>query len=239
MEYKPKIITGRVAGTGWPIDGHTLCFSQWDYDPENWHLYGWDDADDEAVMLTVLQTENEAGLSLYDTLEDFTAAWKAKKWEPQGSFVLEPDKVEIVEVKQEEQKNDTREKLLAHGIDLRPRKDSDKGGILCLPLDKNLNGNTQANHPDWQPMKCPACGQKCWKHPEADKLQKEQAVQLLCTECVDRRLENPSPGSDKGILPAGLCHGPESEPSDPGIDSLLYFSFYFTVAEHLPALHEI
>lgn len=184
MAYKPKIITGRVSGTGWPIDGHTLYFSQWDYDPENWHLYGWEDEDDEAVMLTVWQTENDAGLSAYETLEDFTAAWKAKDWEPQGSFVLEPDKVEIVEVKQEEQKNDARENLLAHGIDLRPRKDSDKGGILCLPLDKNLNGDTKANHPDWQLIECPVCGQKCWKHPEADRLQKEQAVQLLCTECA-------------------------------------------------------
>ena len=22
MEYKPKVITGKVTGTGWPIDGH-------------------------------------------------------------------------------------------------------------------------------------------------------------------------------------------------------------------------
>ena len=184
MAYKPKIITGRVSGTGWPIDGHTLYFSQWDYDPENWHLYGWEDEDDEAVMLTVWQTENDAGLSAYETLEDFTAAWKAKDWEPQGSFVLEPDKVEIVEVKQEEQKNDAREKLLAHVIELRPRKDSDKGGILCLPLDKNLNGDTKANHPDWQLIECPACGQKCWKMPAADKLKEAQDVTYLCTECA-------------------------------------------------------
>ncbi len=32
MEYKPKVITGKVTGTGWPIDGHVLWFSQWDYD---------------------------------------------------------------------------------------------------------------------------------------------------------------------------------------------------------------
>ena len=31
MEYKPKVITGKVTGTGWPIDGHVLWFSQWDY----------------------------------------------------------------------------------------------------------------------------------------------------------------------------------------------------------------
>lgn len=31
MQYRPKIIKGTVKGTGWPIDGHTLYFSQWDY----------------------------------------------------------------------------------------------------------------------------------------------------------------------------------------------------------------
>ena len=44
MGYKPKIITGKVTGTGWPIDGHVLYFSQWDYDNyDSWHLYGWND----------------------------------------------------------------------------------------------------------------------------------------------------------------------------------------------------
>lgn len=62
MEYKPKVITGKVTGTGWPIDGHVLWFSQWDYDNrESWHLYGWEDSEDEVVMQTVFQTETEAG----------------------------------------------------------------------------------------------------------------------------------------------------------------------------------
>ena len=57
MEYKPKVITGKVTGTGWPIDGHVLWFSQWDYDNrESWHLYGWEDSEDEAVMQTIFQT---------------------------------------------------------------------------------------------------------------------------------------------------------------------------------------
>ena len=61
MEYKPKVITGKVTGTGWPIDGHVLWFSQWDYyNHESWHLYGWEDSEDEAVMQTVFQTETEA-----------------------------------------------------------------------------------------------------------------------------------------------------------------------------------
>lgn len=81
MEYKPKVITGKVTGTGWPIDGHVLWFSQWDYDNrESWHLYGWEDSEDDAVMQTVFQTETESGLCPFDTLEKFAENWKAKKW---------------------------------------------------------------------------------------------------------------------------------------------------------------
>lgn len=185
MGYTPRIVSGRVKDTGWPIDGHLLYFSQWDYDNyESFHLYGWDDADDEAVMLTIFQTETEAGLCNCDTLEDFTEMWKAKKWEPQGVFSLPLEKVEVLKVEQEEVKEEIREKLLAHGIDLSPRKDSDKGGILCLPMEKNLNGDIKAKHPDWELIDCPHCGRKCWKTPEADRLQKEQGAQLLCTECA-------------------------------------------------------
>lgn len=180
MAYKPRIVTGMVTGTGWPIDGHVLYFSQWDYDKhQSFHLYGWEDEDDEAVMLTMYQNE-EIGTSL----RAFTEKWKAKEWEPQGAFCLPLDKVEVQEVKQEEEKDDTREKLLAHGIDLSPRKDTDRGGILCLPLDENLNGDTEKKHPDWEPMNCPHCGRKCWKPAGVDKLQQEQGVQLLCTECA-------------------------------------------------------
>ena len=151
MGYKPKIITGKVTGTGWPIDGHVLYFSMWDYDNyDSWHLYGWDDADDEAVMETMFITETAAGLCCYDTLETFAEVWRAKKWEPEGVFCLELDQVEVIEVKQEEQKDETREKLRKFGIDLTPRKDGEKGGILCLPLDENLNGDTKAKHPDWE-----------------------------------------------------------------------------------------
>lgn len=186
MDYKPKIVTGKITGTGWPIDGHVLHLSLWDYDRENWHLYGWDgevEGLDEAVMLTIYQTETEAGLCLCDSLEDFTEKWKAKEWEPQGVFGIPLDKVEVLEVLQEENKLDTREKLIAHGVDLTPRRSTDKGGILLLPMEKSLNGDIKAKHPDWELIECPHCGRKCWKQPEADRLQKEQGVQLLCTKC--------------------------------------------------------
>jgi hypothetical protein len=180
MAYKPKIVTGMVTGTGWPIDGHVLYFSQWDYDQhQSFHLYGWDDEDDEAVMLTMYQNE-----TIGTSLKEFTEKWKAKEWEPPGSFCLPLDNVEVQEVKQEEEKDDTRKKLLAHGIDLSPRKDTDRGGILCLPLAENLNGDVRKKHPDWESMDCPHCGRKCWKPAGVDKLQQEQGVQLLCTKCA-------------------------------------------------------
>lgn len=174
-----------MQGTGWPIDGRVLYFSQWDYDDRrSWHLYGWDDPDDEAVMLTMYQTAVEAGFEPADSLESFTAAWKAKQWEAPATFCVDLDKVDVLEVMQEEQKDAQREKLRAFGIDISPRKSSDRGGILCLPLDKNLNGDTQGKHADWKPMQCPNCGRKCWKPPTVDQLVEKQGVQLLCTECA-------------------------------------------------------
>lgn len=185
MQYRPKIIKGTVKGTGWPIDGHTLYFSQWDYDNrESWHLYGWDEPDDEAVMKTMFTTETLADMCEHEKLEGFAEVWKAKKWEPQGAFCLTLEQVDVVEVLQEEVRNETREELRARGFNLTPRKYSDKGGILCLPLDKNLNGDTKKKHPDWELIDCPLCGQKCWKMPAADKLKEAQAVTYLCTECA-------------------------------------------------------
>lgn len=179
--YKPLIIAGKVKDTGYPIDGHVLYFAQWDYDRENWHLYGWEDDADEAVMLTMFeQAEKKKGL----TLEAFTETWKAKRWRPDAPFPLLPDLVEVVEVKQEEEKSDARERLIASGFNLSPRRSTDAGGVLCLPMEKNLKGDIKAKHPDWELIQCPHCGRNCWKTPEAEKMERLQGWQLLCTECA-------------------------------------------------------
>ena len=99
---KPKIIAGMVKNTGYPIDGHILYFSQWDYDRSSWHLYNWDDADDDAVMETMFIAERDAGLCTCGTLEEFAEVWRANKWEADGAFGLELAQVEVVEVIQEE-----------------------------------------------------------------------------------------------------------------------------------------
>jgi len=98
MEDKPKIIKGRVHDTGWPIDGYTLYFLQWDYDHgETWHLYEWEDESDSAVMETFYHSETAAGICLFDTMEEFRTAWKSGDWEAQGSFCLTKNQVETTE----------------------------------------------------------------------------------------------------------------------------------------------
>lgn len=102
-KYKPKVIEGKVSGTGWPIDGHTLFLSSWDDDShESWHLTDWKDKDEPAVIETMFITETAAGLCLYDTLEEFTGHWP--EWEPEGSFCIPVENVEVMKVIQEEQK---------------------------------------------------------------------------------------------------------------------------------------
>lgn len=106
MGYQPKIIRGKVKGTGYPIDGRVLFLSMWDYDKyERYHLSGWQEDDDEAIMRTIYQSENEAGLSVYDTLEDFVRAWKVGEYEPEGIFCLAPENVDVLEVIQEEKRS--------------------------------------------------------------------------------------------------------------------------------------
>lgn len=102
-KYKPKVVEGKISGTGWPIDGHVLDLSLWDYDNyEDYHLSFWKTEDDQAVMETMFITETAAGLCLYDTLEEFAEHWE--EWEAQGSFCIPLKNVEVVKVIQEEVK---------------------------------------------------------------------------------------------------------------------------------------
>ncbi len=187
MAYKPRIVIGKVTGTDYPIDGHELYFSQWDYDNgESFHLYGWGEDADEAVMQTMYQCEIEDGLRTSDTLEAFAEKWKAEKWEPAAALCLPLDRVEVLEVVQNEERDDAGEKMQAHGVSITPRKATDRGGILCLPLEKNLRGDVKAKHPDWKLIQCPHCGRNCWKPSAVDEIVEKQGVQLLCTECALR-----------------------------------------------------
>lgn len=118
-EYTPKIIEGKIRGTGWPIDGNTLILSLWDYDNhESWHLCYWEDEDDRAVMETMFITETAAGLCLYDTLEEFIGHWE--EWVPEGSFCIPLENVEVLKTLQVETK------------EVGSFKDVDAGGLKQL-----------------------------------------------------------------------------------------------------------
>ncbi len=102
-EYKPKVIEGKISGTGWPIDGLNLMLSSWDYDNhESWHLDFWKDEDDQAIMETMFITETAAGMCLYDTLKEFAEHWE--EWEPEGVFCIPLENVEVLRILQIETK---------------------------------------------------------------------------------------------------------------------------------------
>jgi hypothetical protein len=103
--YRPKVVIGKVKNTGYPIDGHELALALWDYDNyESYHLWSWADESDDAVMQTMYQAEKGSGIGAFCSLEEFSAAWKAKELEPAGAFLIPVENVEVVEVVQEEQK---------------------------------------------------------------------------------------------------------------------------------------
>ena len=45
---------------------------------------------------------------------------------------------------------------------LEPRKATDRGGWLCMPLVKN----GPEGKPGWKKVRCPECGTLCWQRPE-------------------------------------------------------------------------
>lgn len=100
MSEKYKIIKGKVHDTGLPIDGCVLYFSKWNND-KDYYLYTWDKSLDDVVMQTMYKTEEEAGIGLYESMEEFEEAWKKDEWQSQGEFCLKPDAVDAIEVVKE------------------------------------------------------------------------------------------------------------------------------------------
>ena len=45
---------------------------------------------------------------------------------------------------------------------IEPRKESDRGGWLCMPLVANVPVGKEG----WKKVRCPVCGAFCWKRPE-------------------------------------------------------------------------
>lgn len=179
MAYKPLVVSAMAKDTGWPIDGHKIYVAKWSYDPDSWHLYGWEDPESEVMAATIWQSLTEAGMELHDSFEDFKRDWDAEKPVTEMALTFKDEQLEILKVEQEEQEDDEP----VPDFKIEPRKPDDKGGVMLLPLKKNL-GDVSENHPDWKLIKCPVCGAECYKFPEADRMQLTQGVELMCTECA-------------------------------------------------------
>lgn len=92
------------------MDGLTVYLSKWNYDNhESWHLYTWEDAVDEKVMLGLYEAEqyhpDVAYRGYKDNFEQFKADWKAETYDPGMTFTFKEEEVEVLEVVQEEVDN--------------------------------------------------------------------------------------------------------------------------------------
>lgn len=64
---------------------------------------------------------------------------------------------------------------------IEPRKESDKGGYLCMPLCKNVPEGKQG----WKKIHCPVCGEMCWQRPEdAGVIYHSRLDGAACTNCA-------------------------------------------------------
>lgn len=67
-------------------------------------------------------------------------------------------------------------------ISITPRKLSDRGGVVMMPLLRNVPEGRE----DWKITTCPKCGAKCWKDPLTDFIVEHQGATAMCTFCALR-----------------------------------------------------
>lgn len=177
MANKITVVSAVVKDTGWPIDGHRLYFKDLGALAEEWPLYAWKDEDAEAVKLTFWAWLVETGNTTIRTFDEFTEAFDAKRPVTDTIFTV---KASCLEDKKTEGEIDAPEEP---EITIEPRKETDRGGIMLLPMKKNI-GDVSESHPDWKLISCPKCGQECYEYPETQRLILTQGVTAMCTECA-------------------------------------------------------
>ncbi len=65
-----------------------------------------------------------------------------------------------------------------------PRGQTETGGILLMPMKKNI----PEGHPEWSLVKCPICGQECWRPVTRQYLrQKKNASSLHRVRTQNRK----------------------------------------------------
>ena len=89
------------------FDGLILQLTLWEYDDYSaYHLFTWDTADDERMMMALYYSEQTHPYPRYkDALDAFKAAWAAGEYDSGGCvIVFDPRDVEEIEVISEEVK---------------------------------------------------------------------------------------------------------------------------------------
>ncbi len=89
------------------FDGLILPLTLWEYDDYSaYHLFTWDTADDERMMMALYYSEQTHPYPRYkDALDAFKAAWAAGEYDSGGCvIVFDPWDVEEIEVISEEVK---------------------------------------------------------------------------------------------------------------------------------------
>lgn len=77
------------------FDGLVLYLSKWNWDNhESWHLYSWDDKDDEKVMLGIYEAEQYHPYNRYKgDFEKFQSDWKNEEYDPGMTFTFKDSEV--------------------------------------------------------------------------------------------------------------------------------------------------
>lgn len=67
-------------------------------------------------------------------------------------------------------------------ISITPRKETDRGGVVLMPLLRNI----PVGRKEWELTTCPKCGAKCWRDPLTDYVVENQGATAMCTFCALR-----------------------------------------------------
>lgn len=89
--------------------------------------------------------------------------------------VLDPDNEFQIDYSPKE--GEGGERIMAE-VKIWPRGQNETGGILLMPMKKNI----PKGHPEWSLVKCPICGQECWRPISRQEL-RQKKMQAACTEC--------------------------------------------------------
>lgn len=68
-------------------------------------------------------------------------------------------------------------------VKIEPRKTTDRGGYLMLPLVKNV---PYPANDTWEKSTCPKCGAECWDRRLPPGFTEDMFSGKLCTECALR-----------------------------------------------------